>query len=289
MMAEEYGNPEGRLAVISQHSYPFGSSYKNNVDPADLVNRTPHDAEASRIKMLSPDAYKTYEKIRAELVEAISVNPLPFRLTETNSYSSSGLKGASDSYASALWAVDYMHWWANHGLSGMNFHTGDRTGGDVNFICRYAAFRTNEKGYDVHPLSYGIKLFGLGGQGKMLPVSVDAPADQNLVSYATLPQNKTVAVTLINKAHGPAAKEQTVKVKLDKSVDASVVKIIYLIARNNDISGGLGDVVLGGEPIKEDGTWNGKWLDVPASAISKDEITIKLQPASAAVVKFRTK
>ena len=62
-MAGAYGNPAGRLVIISQHSYPFGSSYKNNTDPADRLNHIPHDAAESREKMLSPAAYKTYEKI----------------------------------------------------------------------------------------------------------------------------------------------------------------------------------------------------------------------------------
>ena len=30
--------------------------------------------------------------------------------------------GASNAFASALWALDYLHWWAAHGAAGVNFH-----------------------------------------------------------------------------------------------------------------------------------------------------------------------
>jgi len=288
-MAAAYGNPSGRLVAISQHSSPFGSSYKNNSDPSDLINRTPYDAAESREKMLSPEAYVTYEKIHNGITNALQGTSLPYRFTECNSYSSSGLKGASDSYASALWAVDYLYWWANHGVEGMNFHTGDRTGGDANFICRYAAFRTSDHGYDVQPLSYGMKLFDFGGHGRMLPTTVKEGDGQNLAAYSTLSKDKTVFVTLINKAHGPKAEEQLVKIKPDQPLDDSKVEIISLLGRNNDIAGGLGYVTLGGEPIKEDGTWNGRWTELSPSAISDGKIAVTMPPASAAVVRFHTK
>lgn len=288
-MAVAYGNPSGRLESISHHSYPFGSSYKNNIDPDDLLNRTPYDAAESREKMLSPEAYATYEKIHKGIVDCIQGTPLKYRVTECNSYSSSGLKGASDSYASALWAADYLYWWANHGVEGMNFHTGDRTGGDVNFICRYAAFRTSDHGYDVYPLSYGMKLFDVGGHGRILPTSVKEGEGQNLAAYSTLSKDKTVSVTLINKAHGPKATEQLVKITPDQPLEGSKVEFLSLLGRNNDIAGSLGDVTLGGEPIKEDGTWNGQWKELPASAVTNGTIAVTMPPASAAVVRFRTK
>ncbi len=46
---------------------------------------------------------------------------IQYRLTESNDYLG-GVPGGSNSFASALWALDYMHWWAEHGASGVNFH-----------------------------------------------------------------------------------------------------------------------------------------------------------------------
>jgi hypothetical protein len=288
-MAASYGNPNGRLVAISQHSYPFGSSYKNNFDPNDLVNRIPYDAAESRAKMLSPNAYKTYEKIYQDISKAIDSTSLPYRFTECNSYSSSGLKGASDSYASALWVADYMYWWANHKADGMNFHTGNKTGGKQSYICRYAAFRSSEKGYNVYPLSYGMKLFDLGSKGRILPTTVAANANQNVVAYSTLSDNNVLFVTIFNKNFGTNAKEEIVEINTDKMFDSSNLQQISLLGRNNDISGTLGDVTLGGKQFKEDGTWNGKWMQIPSSQKSSNKITIKISPASATIIKMNLK
>ncbi len=233
-MVRDFANASGRLKMITQHSYPFGCSYKNPQARGDITRLIPFDAAQSREKMLSPNAYHTYETIYQGIASAIAGTSVPYRLTETNSFWFSGLKGASDSYASALWAVDYLYWWAEHGARGMNFHTGDRTGGDLSMDCRYAAFVTSGHGYEARPLAYGMKLFDLGGHGKLLPVAVSSEA--NLVSYASL-ENDTVAVTIINKNHGPGSEEQTVQIKLDAPLAISKAQVIFLRARNNDIAG----------------------------------------------------
>jgi hypothetical protein len=42
-------------------------------------------------------------------------------MTVTNDYLR-GVTNASDASAFALWTLDYMHWLAAHGVSGVNFH-----------------------------------------------------------------------------------------------------------------------------------------------------------------------
>ena len=46
-------------------------------------------------------------------------------------------------------------------------------------------------GYEARPLAYGMKLFDLGGYGKVLPVNVAAATNQNLIAYATVAKEKT--------------------------------------------------------------------------------------------------
>jgi hypothetical protein len=267
------------LIEITQHSYPFGCAYKNPQAKTNIANLIPFDAAESREKMLSPKAFATYEKIYQGIAEAITNTPLNYRLTEVNSYWFSGLQGASDSYASALWAVDYLHWWTSHGADGLNFHNGDRTGGDISLPCRYAAFVTSANGYEARPLAYGMKLFAIGGHGKQLAIT--GLASTNLVAYATL-DSKTIFVTLINKAHGAAAANSEIQIKLDTQVDGSKAQAIFLEAANGDISTGSSGVKLGGAAIKEDGTWDGRWT--PLKATSNNLITISMPSASAAVV-----
>lgn len=281
-MVRDFGGAAGGLKMITQHSYPFGCAYKNPQARSDITTLIPFDAAAAREKMLSPAAYGGYEKIYRGIASAISGSAITYRLTEANSFWFSGLKGASDSHASALWAVDFLYWWAGHGAAGINFHTGDRTGGDRSMICRYAAFVSSGNGYEVRPLGYGMKLFDLGGHGKQLSVTVSS--DTNLVAYATL-ENKTVAVTLINKSHGPSAEDQPVQIQLNAPRADEKPKVIFLRARNNDIAGGSADVTLGGASIRADGAWKGTWTQLPSSKSKSGGITLSMPPASAAVVK----
>jgi hypothetical protein len=145
-MVRDFGGASGRLVQLTLHSYPFGCSYRNPGE-RDVTKLVPIDDAAARESMLAPAAYGTYEKIRQGIADAVAGTPVSFRLTETNSFWFSGIKGASDSYASALWGLDYLHWWTSHGAAGLNFHTGDRTGGAVSLPCRYAAFVSSAQGY----------------------------------------------------------------------------------------------------------------------------------------------
>ena len=288
-MVKDFGNETGRLVQITQHSYPFGCSYRNPTAQGpkeNAGNLIPQDAASSRAKMLAPDAYHSYEGIYKGMASAVAGTALTYRLSETNSYWFSGLRGASDSYASALWASDYLLWWANHGADGLNFHTGDQTGGTVSLPCRYAAFVTSANGYEARPLAYGMKLFDLGGYGKALPVNIAAATNQNLIAYATLVEGKNVFITVINKNYGAEAKDETVRIQLDAAAQVSKAETIFMRGRNDDVSGGSADVTLGGAPIKEDGSWDGNWTSLPASATQGGTITLVMPPASAAVVKI---
>lgn len=287
-MVREFGNASGRLVELTLHNYPFGCAYKNykaartKEDTSLLV---PHDAAKARDQMLSPAAYQDYQDLYEKIAHAIAGTSVTYRLTEVNSFWFSGLKGASDRYASALWGADYLYWWADHGADGLNFHTGDRTGGTLSMPCRYAAFVTSAHGYKARPLAYGMKLFDLGGYGKVLVAKVDSTTNQNLAAYAMLSEGKTVCVTLINKTHGPKAKEETIHITLDMPLANSKAQVIFLRARNNNLGDGSSGVTLGGAPIKEDGTWNGRWNQLPPSVRSHHLITVTMPPASAAVVK----
>src|SRR5439155_7730428 len=126
--ARDFG-ADGRVKIISQHSYPGGSAPKV-IDPA-----------AGRDLMLSPDWLTGYQKFYDSFAPAAIENGLRFRLEETNSFFHGGAKDVSDSFASALWALDYMHWWAFQGAAGLNFHTGDQVAAGENMKpCWYATF-----------------------------------------------------------------------------------------------------------------------------------------------------
>jgi hypothetical protein len=279
-MVREFGNISGPLVKLGQHTYPFGCAYKNPRNRAEGEELIPQDGVESRENMLSPSVYKGYEKIYKGVANAITDTDITYRLSESNTFSMSGLKGVSDSYASALWGADYLYWWAEHKAEGINFHTGDKTSGAG--LCKYAVFVTSDNGYEARPLAYGMKLFDLGGHGKMLPV--DNPST-DLAVYATLNDN-IAAVTIINKEHGVEAEERVVEIKLDTKVDKSTAQILFLREGSNDIASGSADMTLGGAQIKDDGSWDGQWAPLSKYGVVKgDCIEVTMPPASAAVVR----
>lgn len=284
-MVRDFGGAKGSLVKITTHSYPFGCSYKNfkEKDPAKLIQQ---DAATSREKMLQPDAYPIYEKILNGLTNAVTGTGVAFRMSEVNSYWFSGLQGASDRFASALWGADYLHWWAAQGADGLNFHTGDRTGGSIVLPCRYAAFVSSGKGYEARPLAYGLKLFDLGGHGKTLPVTVKSAKSGNIAAYAVLSEEKAVCVTLINKSNGSNARNEDIEIKLDRALTDEKAEIIFLQSIHGDLADESAAVRLGGSAIKQNGTWRGTWKKLPHSAINGGMLRVTLPAASAAVVKI---
>lgn len=285
-LVRDFGTSEGRLVQITQHSYPFGCAYKNPKEGAkDVTKLIPVDAAEARNRLLTSPPVGTYEEILKGMKAAVAGTPLTFRLTETNSYWFSGLDGASDRYASALWAVEYLHWWMSHGAAGLNFHTGDRTGGSVNLPCRYAAFVSSAKGYEVRPLAYGMKLFAEGGTGRYLPARVEASQGDQIAAYAVARGDGLVAVTLINR---DAKNEAAVRVDLASAKAVQGARVLRLLARANDLAAESRDVTLNAVGIGGDGKWNGKWIVLGRSAITGTAVSVTLAPASATVVEVST-
>jgi len=160
--------------------------------------------------MLSPDWHLKYQKYYDEFVPPLQVVGAPYRLEEANNFYNGGAVDVSDTFASALWGLDYLYWWAAHGSQGVNFHNGDEVAaGQELRPCRYASFTSAPDGYFAHPLAYGIKLFNLGSRGQVVSSSLtpdDSAKDLNLVGYAVLGADKNLYVTLINKEHGTNAR-----------------------------------------------------------------------------------
>jgi hypothetical protein len=260
----------GQIAFISQHDYPGGDA------------RRVTNSAVARDKILSPDMAGHYAKFAANFVPAVISNGLAYRFEEANSFYDGGALDVSDTFAAALWALDYQWWWAAHGMCGINFHTGDKVAArDMNKPCRYAAFWTSNKGYNVHPIGYGIKAFNLGSHGNLLPLNITNPDEINLTAYAVRATDKNLFVTLINREHDAGA--HAANVTLAATEKFARGQIIFVTAPNSDIAAKTG-VTLGGAEIKDDGSWNGKWKKLKPG---KDgQFTVKIPAASAAIIQF---
>lgn len=239
--------------------------------------------------------YTPYSWLYKNDYEPIRKLGVPYRLTESNDYLI-GVPGASNSFASALWALDYMHWWAEHGASGVNFHNNQWISTDTlvprNNVWKAPGICTQGTcaDYYVTPKGYGIKAFNLGGHGYPLQTSVrvaDAPRDWSLTAYA-VGAGQDLYVTVINKmqGHEPAhAAQVTIIPTGARFAKASVATMVLS-------SGVPGDATplsaqLGGATIANTGEqWRGVWA--PQSPDLCGHITLTVKPATAMIVRFQS-
>ncbi|MBE7170257.1 MAG: hypothetical protein INR73_06690 [Williamsia sp.] len=279
-MVHDFGAPKGPVSLVTVHSYPAGGAYKNPQATVAVKDLIPNDAKQKRELLLSAKLTTEYESIYSKMEPLIA--HFPYRLSETNSIWYGGLEGASNTYAAALWGLDYMYWWASHGAFGINFHTGDKVGGgDKSLPSRYAAFVTEGSGYEIRPLSYAIKAFDLGFTGKLAPVSLPGRAE-NLTAYATKAKDGTFFITLINKEYGAGAKNRMLDLSFTGAAQISgTAACLLLEAPAGDVSVKNG-IALGGKGITPDGKWDGNsWKPLKAA---QGMIHTEIPPASAMII-----
>jgi len=261
----------GLIAYITQHDYPGGDS------------RRATNAVAARDKMLSPEWLAHYEKFYEAFAAAAVSNNLAYRYDEANSFYDGGAVDVSDTFASALWGLDFLHWWAAHGASGINFHTGDKVAArDMNKPCRYAVFWTADQRYNVHPIGYALKAFELGGHGRVLPLTISNADALDLTAYVVRGDGRQLLVTIVNKEHGPEGRNA--EVTISAAGISGRGRQIFLCAPDGNVAMKTG-VMLGGAPITDNASWKGKWTSIKSA--SAGECVVMVPAVTAAVVQLR--
>ncbi len=263
-------NKDPNILWLTQHAYPGGNSRKVP-DPA-----------TGRARMLSHEFEEVYQKSYAAFGPAAQASGMKYRLEETNSYYNGGAEEASNTFASTLWALDYLYFWLTHNAQGVNFHTGNKVAaGEIQTPCWYATFWDENGTLDVRPIAYAIKAFDLAARGKLLTVHLSTTQDQ-LKAYATLSQDKTTYFTLINKNYGSNTHDVELSLHIPRGY--SRVETMALSASQGDIATTSG-VTLGGGLLQSDGTWNGKWT-VKAQLSRGGFVDLSIPSASAMLIRL---
>ena len=179
------------LRLLTQHYYREGQNPTSTLD-----------------KLLRPDP-----RLPAALAELRSVSRssgLPYRICEVNSFSGGGRPGVSNTFASALWVLDYMFLLAQNGCSGVNLETGVN---QLGFVSSYSPIFENPDGtLTARPEYDGIAAFaqatGIAGPGAqalagtapvdLIASDLDAGA-ANVTAYALQHAPGRFTAILINK------------------------------------------------------------------------------------------
>jgi hypothetical protein len=276
------GDPRARYCAPDSGDTEWVSRFAAEVGGGDVVLANLHeyfggngqgiDAAGGRAWMLSDDIVHWYGVAFDEIAPA--GRTLPVRLAETNSYANGGCPGASDAFASTLWGLDYLHFWASRGAAGVNFHTGDHVSGATT---TYSLFKTSAGGYHVHPLGYAVKAFELGGSGRVVPLTIADPTGARFTAYAVRADDGTLAITIINKAIGPGSRVARFAIR----TGADTALAWRLEASSIAATDG---VTFGGAPIADDAAWDGTAEQL---VVRSGLVTFDVPPAAAVIVQLR--
>jgi hypothetical protein len=176
------GNP--RVKIVTYHTYPLHRCFTPLTSPQyPTIPNLISDQAA-----LSPAAFvKT-------AIAAAHASGDQFRIDEFNSVSCEGKRGVSDTFASALWAVDALFTLVAAGVDGVNVHTLTSAA--------YAPFSFDQRDgrwrAQVTPLYYGLLLFTRAAPAGSRLIPTTVPAKTGLDSYATIAAGGTVRLVLLN-------------------------------------------------------------------------------------------
>ena len=202
---------------------------------------------------------------------------LRYRLTESNDYLT-GVPGASNAFASALWALDHLHWWAAHGAAGVNFHNKQWLYTDT-IVPDPAA---PGEAFAITPKGYGVKAFTLGSVGRVKPVRLQNTGDINVTAYCVGEAGED-HVTVINKTHGAGAADAAVTIAVPGATVRDAQVMTLLGGRPGDATGAT--ATLGGATITGGAPWDGTWRVLPGDLRAGVGLTV--EAATAAIVKIR--
>jgi hypothetical protein len=223
---------------------------------------------ASIPALLSSASRDRYIGILEKLAKAAERNGVPYRINETNSCYWGGRDGVSNTFASALWGVDYLFTLAGYGACGVNLHSGTQI---------YTPIDTQEsEKTKARPLYYGLLLFRACGRGRVIPAKADGPDKVQVSTYAVLARDGSISVAIINLE---VAKNVTVQLDVTRYFKSG--RVLRLEAPSMSATA---DVTFGGASVTNDGTWSG----VSNEVVSREGrvFTVKVPCGSAAVVKF---
>lgn len=261
----------GLVDLITQHFYVGGRPYVG-----DTTQTIPVPEAIDHI--LSTNwLYGKYQTFYQGTIVPIRTNGVPYRMTELDDYLK-GVPNASDSFATALWALDYLHWWAERGCVGVNFHNTEWLKTDTIF------FDDATHSYRINPKAYGIKAFELGSHGSTEPVAIDNAGSLNLTAYA-VGDRRFTCVTIINKEHGENARDAAVMIA-PAGFARGTGAIMLLTTPNHDASAMTG-MTLGGGTITNNAPWTGRWMPLKPAAGGRYEVDVPA--ASAAIIRLATR
>ena len=244
----------GRVTLLNDHHYPLSNCNGPNGTATGLIAASKRTSEAGLIASAATSARN---------------NSMQLIMSEVNSAACGGIAGVSNTYAAALWALDYVFAGVENGAQGMYFHGAlDQACSGYTVLCETAANQ-----YRPQPIYYGLLFAQQAGTGAVLPTSISTSA--NVAAHTVRSADGTVRVVIANLG------ADTVQTSLKAGSRNGAGSLIRLTAPALTATTG---VQIQGAAVATNGTFTpGAASPVTCTA---GTCPLTLQPYSAAVVRL---
>jgi hypothetical protein len=249
--------------VLTDHYYPLSScGYRPTVS-----------------ELLSPNIRRSESEMLGRMMAIAHAHATPLRVDETNSISCEGRAGVSNTFASALWALDYSARAMAAGAVGVNFHDLIAKPGAYSPLLARGPGALAAGTLHAEPEWYALlaahELNRAGG--RVLPTKI-AGADPGELSASALSAPGGRARLLLVDYDPPGSPPLAVHLGVGRTfVGGSVLR---LTAPSLAAASG---VRLGGRAVAADGTWTPPSA-LPAVSGRPGSLAVQIAPGSAAVL-----
>ncbi len=224
-------------------------------------------SDVSVDKMLTPDP--SLISIFTEAVAECRAVGIPLRIDDCSNVTGGGKKNVSNTFASALWGLDYMYTVAGLGVTGVNFHDDSK---DYD-----SPILVGDETATAEPLFYALLCFKQSCMSNFLPVNTANPNGLNLSSYAVLKDDGTLLVTLINK-------NSTIGGNVTIHTGTPLHSSGYLLLTASALTSTSG-VTFGGHSVSADGSFT--LTDFTSIPFNADSTQIYVPPGSALLMQLK--
>jgi hypothetical protein len=178
-----------RTALVSLHKYPLQLCFT-------AANSARHPSIAH---LLSPAASTGLAAGLAPYAKTAHAHGKPLRIDEFNSVSCGADRKVSQTFATALWAVDALFELARAGIDGVNVHTFPGAGYELFAVQRATAgWRAT-----VSPEYYGLRLFAQAAPPGSRVIRAASLRNGRIKVWVTRAPNGRIRATVINKGTAP--------------------------------------------------------------------------------------
>lgn len=225
---EQFARQESDIALLTAHHYITGQA-----NPAATFDT-----------LLAEE--RKYQPSLARFQAAAKAAGKPWRMCETASFYGGGKAGVSDTFAAALWALDYLFVLSRFSCAGVNMETGVNHLGRISY---YTPIGDDLQGhYSAAPEYYGLLAFAQAAKGDTVAARCEA-AGANVTAYAVRQRSNELCVVVVNKDQ---SKDASVAIR---GVAARQSRVMRLTAPSLTAMSGI---TLGGASVDGEGKWSGK-------------------------------